>query len=163
MPGITKGVSKTKTLIALSISENVHVITFARGHMTFYLYHQWHELLVETSLIGTAASGKVGYDTFPFPSVLTQSLSLFAETTDVAVLCPANCSTTLSAMLRFRPINTFLLFLAFRRREDFITNRMIWFTLICTIITILKFVSILRLQLEIQQLSCMSYHHNLIA
>ena len=151
MPGITKGGLKTKTQIAWSISENVHVITFARGHMAFYLYHQWYELFVETSLIGPAVSGKVGYPHLPFPFYVNSVIVSLCwnNTCYHSVLCPANCSTTLSTMLRFSPINTFLLFLALRRREHFIRKRMIWFTFIYIIITTLKFVSILRQRLEI--------------
>lgn len=52
------------------------MITFARGHMVLYLYNQWYELFMQTSLTGTVIAGKVATRAFPSPLVLTQSSCL---------------------------------------------------------------------------------------
>lgn len=154
-----------QTQAACNISENVHVIACARGHMVLYLCNQWYELFMETSLTGTAIPGKSGNSHLCF-LFCVNSVILFlcagVNRSYKAALCPASRSTTLNAVLRCRSINAFRLFLALTLGEHFLRNRRIWFTFIYVVITALKFeISISRQWLEILQHSRMSCHHHL--
>lgn len=115
-------------------------MTCAKGHVALYLYSQWYELFMETSLTGTVIPGKLGNSHLHF-LFCVNSVTLFlcagVNRFHKAALCPASCSTTLNIVLRCRSIDAFHPFLALRLEEHFLRNRRISFTFIYAGITTL--------------------------